>query len=421
MSDLERASRKYRAGLEANEDGNTRGALKCFLEAIALMPNKGAWILSAGNMAFKLDDVKQARSLYERARQCELTAQNERMVNDKLAALDKRAADRTLSSTLCQSDSERAARLYRQAKDPDLSPAAALRVSKLMDAIKNWNAIDSRAPASSSSSASVKRNLGSAHTRSSPSYRSCLPLPPRTASDRPLRNSRGVGAVCPGPEDALLPLLASREQLLGRHHCRPRGGPRRGVDRRAHRARAGRVRDVALGVLGRGARREAHPPLRRASAAAAAPARRTARGPRPPLPSRRARPGCVRMAGSPQGVPRARPAAHRGGAPEQLCMCASCAATHVQSSPAWRASTNCAIGLSNTCTSRSRAGRSSRAIASSTSRCTRSRACGPGSTSIRRRASSLARATWRRKPSRWRGAGACTPRCSATSRSLGRY
>ena len=161
MTDLIAAVRMYEQGLEANEDGNTRGALKCFLKALDMQPDRVPWVLSAANMYVKEGtELEKARELYSRARNIGgLSSRQEAMIQQKLAHIDNREANR-LSPCINQKEAgEQAAQFYKQAKNSELSPV--LRVSKLNDAIRLWNAIDSKA--SGCSQAALKRNLGSAH------------------------------------------------------------------------------------------------------------------------------------------------------------------------------------------------------------------------------------------------------------------
>eukprot|EP00966_Prymnesium_polylepis_P221350 5120497-Prymnesium_polylepis.1 len=63
----------HRAGLRANKAGDPAGAFQHFISSYSLAPTHAPHILSAANMAIKMNDEGRALLLYELAQRLVLT------------------------------------------------------------------------------------------------------------------------------------------------------------------------------------------------------------------------------------------------------------------------------------------------------------------------------------------------------------
>ena len=154
----------YEQGMLANADGNTRGALRCFLRALSLAPECAACTISAANMHKKLREHGEARVLYRRAQVLELTGPQRVMVDGKLEEIDKsereeRARNQVNAPSATVEHAANAAQAYKRGMDKDLAPA--LREIRLNEAIRLWNGLLANGLPSHSST--LHKNLGCAH------------------------------------------------------------------------------------------------------------------------------------------------------------------------------------------------------------------------------------------------------------------
>lgn len=156
----------YEQGVLANADGNTRGALRCFLRALSLAsaPECAACTISAANMHKKLREYSEARVLYRRAQVLELTGPQRVMVDSKLEEIEKAereecARNQVTAPSATEEHAAHAAQAYKRGMDKDLAPA--LREIRLNEAIRLWNGL--LANGSPSHSSTLHKNLGCAH------------------------------------------------------------------------------------------------------------------------------------------------------------------------------------------------------------------------------------------------------------------
>lgn len=156
------AAQAYADGLAANASGRPRVALRCFMSALDICPDRPAWVISAANMHGKLGEDKEARVMYQRALLLDLTQQQREMVGHKLDELDTREANRVHRSSLdslAQDNAQRAVQLYQEGKDADLAPN--LRETKLQGALRLWNGMFHSG--SLYAQASLHKNVASTH------------------------------------------------------------------------------------------------------------------------------------------------------------------------------------------------------------------------------------------------------------------